>query len=284
VNATAKDVYGTSLDALWNEWTEEQQRAYRAEVTALGELSKTRLTHLGYDRKYTLLSSDGTRLAVAHEGPFERPTIRVFDEVGRDRTVATHKINNADGKSIAYSDLETYRSFAIVSDLYIWEVGGDARRITHGARLRDPSFTRDGKLIAVHNEAGRNSLVEVDSATGDMRTLYEPADDTQFSEPAVSHDGTRIAVAEWHGGQIDVVLYDRAGKRIANLTESLAHATNASPRWSRDDRTIWFSSDVTGIPNLYSVDANGGAIKRLTNVDLARARSDRARGAREGPR
>ena len=274
VNATAEDVYDQSLKSLWNEWSAEAQREYREQhqrLVAEGLTTRETLTDLGYETKYPLVSPDGMRLAYGHDGPFEQPTIRVRD-LATGRNVATHTVNNlssiswsADGRSIAYTQMEFVRSFKLVSDLYIWTIGEGVRRVTHDARLKDPAFTPDGKLIAVQNSGGRNRLVEVDPA-GTVRVLIEPRDITQFSEPTVSHDGSRIAVAEWANGRIDVVLYSRDGRRVTNLTQSSPQSTNASPRFSRDDRTIWFSSDITGIPNIYEINTDGGSPRRLTNV------------------
>lgn len=276
MNASAEDVYGTSMSALWRTWSEEQQRAYQADVQRLaadGITARQRLTNLGHETGYPVLSPDGSRLAYAHIGPFERATIRVRD-VAAGRDVATHAVNSIgamswspDGRSIAYATLDVVGSFEVRSDLYLWTVGGGTRRLTTGARLRDPAFTADGRtLIAVENGEGRNRLVEVDAASGAIRALVTPDDDRQFSQPVVSHDGSRIAVAEWRSGAVDVVVYDRTGQRLANLTSSLPNAINASPRFSSDDGTVWFSSDATGVTNLYAVPAAGGAVRRLTNV------------------
>ena len=88
--------------------------------------------------------------------------------------------------------------------------------------MKDPAFTPDSQmLIAVENRAGRNRLVEVDIESGAINPIVTPDDDRQFEAPAVSHDGNRIAVAEWHGGTVDIVLYSRRGERIENLTRTL---------------------------------------------------------------
>ena len=274
-NRTARHVFGASISEMWSEWTREQESAYRAEVARLragGVTEATRLTRLGYETKHPILSPDGARIAYVHRGPYERPTIRVWD-VAAGRDVGTHAVNTTsppawspDGTSIAYADLEYHGSFSILSDLYVWRVGDRSeRRITRGARLKHPSFTSDGRaLIAVENRGGRNALVEVDVESGATRTIAAPQDDTQFSDVHVS--GDRIAVAEWKEGRVDVVLYRRDGTRVANLTSSLPRSTNAAPRFTRDGNTILFTSDVTGIANVYSVGVDGGTIRRLTNV------------------
>ena len=271
-NRTAEQVFGKELSELWEEWSAEQRSAYGAEYERLragGLTPTTRLTHLGYETHHPVLSPDGARIAYAHRGPYERPTIRVWD-VAAGRDVETHAVNGTstlawspDGRSLAYADLEYVGAFSVLSDLYVWEVGSRReRRITRGARLKDPAFTPDGRsLLAVQHRAGRNAIVEVSLESGALRTLVEPSDDTQFSDIDVRED--RFVVAEWKQGRIDVVTYARDGRRLENLTESLPRSTNAGPRFTRDGRVV-FSSDVTGIANVFV--AEDGRLRRVTNV------------------
>lgn len=282
LNASAEAVFGKEMIDLYEEWGREQQQIYRTEVEGLraqGLTQRRRLTTLGFGTRFPIVSPDGARIAYAHQGAYEWPTIRVWD-IARGADVATTTVNltsplswSPDGTTIAFSQLE-YRRAMVHSDLWLWKIGSDPRQLTRGARLRDPAFTPDGRtLIAVENGAGRNRLVEVDVATAAVKPLgrreergARPDGDVQFAEPSVSHDGSRIAVAEWHGAQVDVVVYDRSGAHTANLTESLANAINGSPRFSTDDATLFFTSDATGVSNVYSVPSRGGEVRRLTNV------------------
>lgn len=269
-NRNAEVVFGASISELWREWSREQRAVYAAELERLraeGLTQTDRLTPLGYETKYPALSPDGTRVAYAHRGPYERGTIRIYDLASR-RDVESFEVNSlsalswsADGKALAFSQLEFAGSFSILSDLYVWR-DGRVRQITRGARLKDPAFADEQTLIAVENRGGRNRLVSVDIESGVIEPLVAPHDETQFSEPDVH--GDLIVVAEWKSGRIDVVTYTRSGARVNNLTESLPRSANASPRFTEDGSAVVFMSDVTGIPNVFV--ARGGDLRRVTNV------------------
>jgi Tol biopolymer transport system component len=275
VNRTARKTLGASFTELWNEWVREQESNYThqlARIRSEGMTSSERLTRIGYETKHPIVSPDGSRIAYSHRGPHERPTIRIYD-LASGRDIATHTVNSTsplswspDGGTIAYSDLEFHQSVSLLSDVYLWTIGERReRRLTRGKRLKQPAFTPDGRsLIAVANEGGRNSLVELDIETGTIRTLIAPDDETQFSEPHVS--GDTIVLAEWSAGRIDIVTYSREGQRRTNLTSQFPRSVNAAPRFTDDGSTILFTSDVTGIANVYAVAADGGTPQRLTNV------------------
>jgi Tol biopolymer transport system component len=265
------------MSSLWRRWSAEVQEKYRAEgdrITAAGLSRRERITELGYETKYPMLSPGSGLLAYASRDAYGWPRILVRDlTAGRDvQSVRVNSISpiswSPDGTSIAFSQLEFSGTFSLLSDLYIWNRDRDeVRRITRGARLKAPSFTPDGStLVAIENRAGRNRIVAVDLGSGTIRTIADPGDFRQFSEPAVSPAGDLIAVAEWLNGRIDVVLYDMSGSRIANLTSVLPPAANASPRFSADGGTVWFTSDATGVSNLYTVPAAGGPPERRSNV------------------
>jgi hypothetical protein len=108
--------------------------------------------------------------------------------------------------------------------------------------------------------------VVLDSAGGEVRPLAEPLLDVNWASPRWSPDGGTIAVARWQaGGYLDIVLLDAETGRV---TREITHdrAVDASPAWSPDGRYVVFSSDRSGIPNLYAFDLREGRLLQVSSV------------------
>ena len=132
-------------------------------------------------------------------------------------------------------------------------------RITDGLRARDPYPSPDNKkLIFVVNKLGRNRLASLDIAAAkdhavreaDVTWLSEETAD-QYETPRYSPDGTLIVTGVWQpGGYKDIWVLDERGNKIEELMHDRAIDGNAT--WSPDGKVIYFSSDRTGIFNLYA--------------------------------
>ena len=80
--------------------------------------------------------------------------------------------------------------------------------------------------------------------------------------PHVSPDGSRVALAGiWHGDW-NVLMYSNDLNRLVSFP--IFGGANLSPAWSGDGTKLAFSSSRRGSPEIYSCDANGGNLKRLT--------------------
>ncbi len=89
-------------------------------------------------------------------------------------------------------------------------------------------------------------------------SLAFAADLKRAQEPSLSPDGSRIAFA-WQG---DIWVAPSAGGQAVRLT--VHPADDATPMWTADGRRIVFSSNRSGMPDLYSMAADGTDIRRLT--------------------
>src|SRR6476660_8144048 len=93
----------------------------------------------------------------------------------------------------------------------------------------------------------------------------------RVTDPQLSPDGKTVAFVRT---TTDLA----AGKRNADIWTVAADGSSApaalisgektenTPRWSPDSRTIAFIATRDGDPQVYVADANGGSIRRITNV------------------
>jgi hypothetical protein len=190
---------------------------------------------------------------------------------GRVRVLATRTTVapvawRADGESLVTSMIEVARPYRYFSDLYEVDADGGDRRLTRSARLVDVDVARDGRLVAVRSAPGTNQPVVLASADAEPVALAQPSIDVQWAHPRWSPDGRRIAISRWRrGGRYDVVVLDASsGAVVAEATDD--RAVDMTPAWSPDGRFVLFSSDRTGIANLYAYEVETRRLSQVTNV------------------
>ena len=175
---------------------------------------------------------------------------------------------SADGSRIAFAVIRqapSHRSgFASYSELWLYDVEGDeggpggrgdtGRRITTGGRLWHPTLSSDGsRLVAVERRGSYSRLVEVDTATGDLRVLYEPERASVYT-PRIAPDGERIAFVEHSRGFQDVMILEEGQGSAEGRVRPLGARTRAGeylPRFA-DAETLLYSSDRDDRLSLYS--------------------------------
>lgn len=152
--------------------------------------------------------------------------------------------------SLVYSQHEYTSAYTLRSDLYVTHPRRGTRRLTHGARLALPDARRDGSIAAVQIVPGGTRLALV-SRDGKRITPLTPGSlDEHWTEPRWSPDGRHVAAIRWtRGGTSSVVVLDTTGAIVQTLVSE--RTVNATPTWSQDGRFVYFSSDRTGIMNVY---------------------------------
>ena len=155
------------------------------------------------------------------------------------------------------------------------------RRLTRGLRAFYPAYSPDGRQIAfVRNQGTSNNLGVMRADGSQVRYLTDFADGTQLYTPQWSPDGRYLVLSIGQEGQRDIVLLRMDPKEEQQLaaTVPLAPAparlevlvatagTDRDPVWSAEGREVIFSSDISGIFNLYAVDIETRQTRRLTNV------------------
>ena len=278
LNTNFKNVLGKDLYELWWEWEDELNSRYEQQLKMIQEKGITparRLTHRGYGIRGPKYSPDGSFIAYSETNAREYPSLRLINEDGSgDRKLVDRNSDitcsfTPDGKEILFSQAELYRNFSTYGDLYRYDLRRDKlKRLTYGERLHYPDLSPDGKkILAVATGYGQTNLIAIDPEGGEVTYLAKTTD-LQYSNPRWSPNGDKIAVSIWHpGGYQDIHILNSDGSDPPQA-ERVTHdrARNLFPTWSPDGKYLLFSSDRSGVANLYAYCLKTQIFWQVTNL------------------
>ncbi len=281
LDAAAHDAFGVSLTDEWRPWRDSVEVEVGRLDERLGRAGPVtepeRLTHQARWALHPTASPDGRWLVYARSDGRSDVQLRLHDlrtgasrSLGRTNGLATFTWT-PDGRLVV-AQLEYDGPYRQYQDLYLFDLEGEQRRLTRGARLDQPSAHPDGeRVVAVRHAGGTNGLVVVDLATGEAAELVAPDPEVHWAFPRWSPDGRWLVASRWTpGAEHDVVILDAStGVLVDRVTDD--RALDLAPAWSPDGRWVVWSSDRNGIPNVLAapVDPSSGAAGdpvRLTNV------------------
>lgn len=275
LNATAKKTFGKSWIELWGDWHQALKKQYKQEadqVTAAGLTEPERLTHHGRRVGGARFSPSGDRIAYSSSDGNGPATIRLMDPDGSNSMVLLEKYYSEalawspDGKRIAFGSQALYKDFYSWTDIFTVNVEAKSiKAITSGVRGRDPEYKPDGsEIIFVANNLSNNDLA-VARIDETIRYLTDNRDFTQYSTPRFSPSGKQLAVGVWQpGGYRDILLLSPDAQNSKRVTADLH--MDRDPTWAPDGRHLIFSSDRSGISNLYAYDTETARYYRVTNL------------------
>ncbi len=281
IDSAARGSFGVSLTDEWQLWRAEYEtNAARLdeELQALGPVNNPeRLTRGARWGLRPVPSPDGRFVAFLRSDGTSDIQLRLLDletldsrPIGRTNNVVTFDWLSDGQLLVSQIDLDgPYQSF---SDLYRFSLDGRQERVTHGERLTQPSVHPDGeRAVAVQEGGGSNALVVVDLGDGTVSPLVSSDPDVHWSMPTWSPNGRWIAVARWEVDALhDIVILDGvSGAEVSRVTRD--RASDMAPTWSADGGWLLWSSDRTGILNIFGArvspaSGTASAPVRLSNV------------------
>jgi hypothetical protein len=277
-----KDATGKSASELYADWKADLEREY-GEVRATIEpdaVLGTATSEGGYLNLYPRYrAGTGELYWVTNQGSdygSVRLVRRDLEQAGSPdgeirsltRGMGTPPAFTPDGNRIYYSKrLERNRYGSRVYDVYVLDLETRReKRLTHDLRAKDPSPSPDGEYIAaVLNGDGTGELVLLDAEGVIARHLtVESPHGTQYYQPVWSEDGGQLLYTTYQGVSRDIALIDLDTGESQMLAST--PADERDPIFVPGENAIIFSSDRTGIFNLFHLDLDTGAIRQLTNV------------------
>jgi Tol biopolymer transport system component len=270
---TAERWFGKDLRALWAEYRAAEEARFAEQLAWVRLRPVTRPTLLtGHGGRVGTprWSPDGAFVAYYRRSLDVRPGIfRVaLDGRGLGRAAdvdanGTLALRSPTEAVAAIS--EVWREHRVYDDLWLVDLaGGRRRRLTDGARATDPALTPDGAAVVyVARSPGGGMRLARRALAGGPEEVLLALPGAQLYAPAVSPDGGRIAFALHADGRRDLAVLEDG--KVTRVTDD--DAIEASPAWTPDGRFLLFSSDRTGIHDLYAWEAATGGVRQVTNVE-----------------
>jgi hypothetical protein len=260
--------------------------AQRAAIEARGRVEGTPVTAQGEELRSPRFLPEGTLVYESADNQSQAVVRALSPEAfaeGRGEPYRLEWLASSSGfgvdgtRRLVVSDLGPYRNIYFFHDLFLWTLGRDAagrlertgwERLTEGWRAQQPDVSPDGDHVVFSvNHRGTTSLFEMSIAERVPRCIFRTRRFEQVYAPRYAPNGDAVAFSWWRtGGRRDLALWDRATGRVRLLTDD--PALDLSPTFSPDGGTILWSSDRTGVMNLYAHERATGRVRQVTNVLL----------------
>lgn len=140
--------------------------------------------------------------------------------------------------------------------------GSEKFQVTNNRTINlSPSWSNDGKSVVYTSYKDRTpSLYHFELFSG--KEAKWAARNGKYLSGKLSPDGQYVAATLEVGGNTNLVLLDRNGNLVRQLTSD--PGIEVSPSWSPDSKQLVFVSDRSGSPQLYVFELASGKSRRLT--------------------
>ena len=279
VNRMAKRLTGATFTELYAMWIDDMKTQYgdvAREVMKGGIVQGTRLTFDGQIVRGLRFADDHRLLYFVADGRSD-PQVRRLDLADGnsvERLVRSagesYPTVHPDG-SYYFESADAYKTnIYFFYDLFRYEPRKPSKRVrlTRGLRARYPDISPDGDRITyIRNSAGTQSLwiADLEDIEGTQEALVQSERFGQVYTPRFSPDGTKIAYSVWlKGGYRDIHVIDLETQKVTRVTDD--RAMDTGPAWAPDGSRLYFSSDRTGIANIYAWEPGTRRLVQVTNL------------------
>ena len=262
ITAPAERLTGLNYSQLYNEMVSEFRAGERKNIERLNSEPLTEFNKIplkGERLTNPRTSPDGRYIAVNRRDPHFHEDIlivdaKTYEEVSAVRRLPSdHSISwSPDSRKIYFTQADIKNSYNFYQDIYSYGLDDKSiKRITRDMRAKDIDVSPDGRnIVFVKVEAGRQNIAVLALESSDVEIITGMQGYT-LSSPKWSPDGRSVVFVKRDiSGNTSIELLNLSTKTTEMLTVS--DYNNMSPTWSGDGRFIIYSSDRTGVYNLFA--------------------------------
>ncbi|RKY88116.1 biopolymer transporter Tol, partial [candidate division KSB1 bacterium] len=173
---------------------------------------------------------------------------------------------SSDGEKITYSKLKKDKNDSFFLDIFIYNLKNHKEtRITNRMRANYPVFSPDNrKIVFAVGSDGTYNLAVIDVESKKIKFITEFKNGEEIFTPDWSGDGKKIVFAIGNGIGRDIAIVNSDGTEFKYILKN--EEDERDPAFSPDGKYIYYSSDKTGIFNIYRMELKTGKVELLTNV------------------
>lgn len=277
-----REVLHESADSVYGEWKTFLEKTYDAKTASIKETLHRGdiISDVGFANLFPVFSPDGESMAYCSNKSndyFGTSGIYVKNLAdGKEKeivdNVASELSWSRNGRYLVYSKQTRYNHFwNSLDDIYSYDLKEDKEtRLTHSLRARYPDISSNDREVAyVSGSDGTENLymADIDLTAGqisDIRQLTHFVNGEQIYEPRWSRDGSKIAFSFSVRASRRVGIYSLADSSYKFVTPTGQDSRN--PVFADNDSAVVFSSDRSGIFNIYRMNLYTDSTAALTNV------------------
>jgi len=146
--------------------------------------------------------------------------------------------------------------------------GSNQRQLTHQASISlSPRISPDGARLAFSSLTKSGWEILMYSIDLNRLVSFPHFGGTNLS-PSWSPDGARLALSSSRGGHSEIYVCDASGGNLHAMTTG--KGLDVSPEWNRKTGAqIAFVGDSTSLPQVYTMEADGTNLQRMTDQGYA---------------
>ncbi len=279
-----RQVYGKSIEEVWEAWTKAERRFQKENLARIGEFPLTpflpitdrplgNVSNIRYDpyteKIYAAINHPGIISQIA-EIDAHTGEIRKLAELRSPRLYSSsHIAYDAEGKRVFYTDQNNqYRNLEVVE-----AESGKTQTLIPLSRTGDLVFNpADRSIWGVRFDNGYATLVKIPEPYTTIEPMYEVPFGKTLFDLDISSDGTMLS-ASLSGikGEQEVVLFEigalEAGDVSYRSIYQLEDNTLNQFSFSADNRYLIGTSYYTGVSNVWRLGLHDGSFDLLSNTD-----------------